>query len=136
MSAFWTDERIAELIRLWRNGNSVAHIARVIGHPSRSAIIGKVHRLGLQRVRKSRPEHSRSPEVTMPKPKPKPALPRPPAATPIRDGIGVMDLTHDMCRWPYGDVRAEGVTFCGRPALEGRSYCREHFLLSIRRAAE
>ncbi len=45
----WTDERIALLTRLWGEGGSCAQIAGEMGGGlSRSAIIGKVHRLGLE----------------------------------------------------------------------------------------
>jgi GcrA cell cycle regulator len=43
----WTDERIAELTRLWADGNSASHIAKHFGDCTRNAVIGKVHRLGL-----------------------------------------------------------------------------------------
>lgn len=45
--ATWTDERIAELTKLWTEGLSCSHIAKRLGGVTRSAIIGKVHRLGL-----------------------------------------------------------------------------------------
>lgn len=46
---FWTDERVAELRRLWDEGKSASQIERAVGAPSRSAVIGKVHRLGLEK---------------------------------------------------------------------------------------
>lgn len=50
----WTDEAVAEMARLWRDGWSCSQIARELarkfgGNPSRSAIIGKLHRNGLSR---------------------------------------------------------------------------------------
>jgi GcrA cell cycle regulator len=44
----WTDERVEILAREWANGESAAHIARTLGGVTRNAVIGKVHRLGLQ----------------------------------------------------------------------------------------
>lgn len=43
----WTDERIAELKVLWARGTSATLIAASFGDISRSAVLGKVHRLGL-----------------------------------------------------------------------------------------
>lgn len=41
--------------------------------------------------------------------------------------VGLLDLTAEQCRWPYGD-RAP-FTFCARPAAFG-SYCGAHYALS------
>jgi|SRR6185437_2590497 len=53
MTFAWTDERIAELNRLFAEGKNGSQIASAIGAPSRSAVHGKIHRLGLHR---SKPE--------------------------------------------------------------------------------
>lgn len=46
----WSDAAIATLKRLWLAGESAAYIARQLGEDvSRSAVLGKVHRLGLNR---------------------------------------------------------------------------------------
>lgn len=48
MSRFdWNDQNTAELRRLRSEGASFSQIARSIGCPSRSAVIGKANRLGL-----------------------------------------------------------------------------------------
>jgi GcrA cell cycle regulator len=43
----WTDQRIERLKTLWVAGLSASQIAKDLGGVSRSAVIGKVHRLGL-----------------------------------------------------------------------------------------
>lgn len=43
----WTDERVAELSKLWAEGLSASQIANQLGGVTRNAVIGKVHRLGL-----------------------------------------------------------------------------------------
>src|SRR5579863_3287006 len=43
----WNEDRIATLSKLWREGYSASQVARQLGDVSRSAVIGKVHRLGL-----------------------------------------------------------------------------------------
>lgn len=42
----WTTEQTDLARKLWRDGLSASHIARRIGSVSRSAVIGKMHRLG------------------------------------------------------------------------------------------
>ena len=42
----WTDERLAELKKLWAEGLSISQIGEALG-VSRNAIAGKAHRMGL-----------------------------------------------------------------------------------------
>lgn len=44
---FWTDERCADLVRLWPTDASVKQIAKTIGAVSRGAVSAKAHVLGL-----------------------------------------------------------------------------------------
>ncbi|MCK5909829.1 MAG: GcrA cell cycle regulator, partial [Caulobacter sp.] len=43
----WSEERTATLKKLWLEGLSASQVARQLGGVSRSAVIGKVHRLGI-----------------------------------------------------------------------------------------
>ncbi len=43
----WNEERTAVLKKLWLEGMSASQVARQLGGVSRSAVIGKVHRLGI-----------------------------------------------------------------------------------------
>src|ERR1700761_1374604 len=43
----WNDERIEALTKMWREVLSASQVARQLGGVSRSAVIGKVHRLGI-----------------------------------------------------------------------------------------
>ncbi|MBV7257864.1 GcrA cell cycle regulator [Pacificimonas sp. WHA3] len=45
----WTDERIAILSRLWEEGHPASKIAEELGGVTRNAVIGKAHRLGLEK---------------------------------------------------------------------------------------
>jgi GcrA cell cycle regulator len=47
----WTEERVAKLLELNAAGRSALQIAREMGAKSKSAIIGKLHRLGVAKVR-------------------------------------------------------------------------------------
>lgn len=44
----WPEDRVAQLKALWGQGFPAAEIARALGGVTRNAVIGKVHRLGLQ----------------------------------------------------------------------------------------
>ena len=44
----WTEERVEKLTKMWTEGNSASDIAKELGDVTRNAVIGKVHRLGLQ----------------------------------------------------------------------------------------
>lgn len=69
----WTEERVAELKKLWAEGHSASQIAKRLGSVTRNAVIGKVHRLGLSgRATPSRPV-KRPPRLARPKPQ---AMPR------------------------------------------------------------
>jgi hypothetical protein len=45
----WTDERVERLKKLWADGLSASQIAAQLGGVSRNAVIGRVHRLKLER---------------------------------------------------------------------------------------
>lgn len=44
----WSEERIETLKKLWADGKSASEIAYELGGITRSSVLGKVHRLGLQ----------------------------------------------------------------------------------------
>src|SRR5262249_47809054 len=124
----WTDDRVQQLKTLWAEGHSASAIADQLGHLTRNAVIGKVHRLGLsgrpKTQRPRQPRRSRAPstprrraisvsrhqhvvivedtvESVLAKLCPAPELP----AT-------VQTLTVNTCRWPEGDPRTPGFRFC------------------------
>ena len=45
----WTSDRVDMLARLWAEGLSARQIAQKLGGVTRNAVIGKAHRLNLQR---------------------------------------------------------------------------------------
>ncbi len=72
----WTDERIAQLTKMWEGGLTASQIAEELGGVSRNAVIGKAHRLGL----KARPSPVKPNEK--PAASPKAAAAKKPAAAP------------------------------------------------------
>ncbi len=152
----WTDERIATLKKMWKEGKSAADIAKTLGKGvTRNAVIGKAHRMGLS----GRPSPIKKPaaspvakkEATPKKetlrvavaPK-KSAAPAPAKVNPallkeaeelkkleksavqIGGGVALIDLTERMCKWPIGDPREADFSFCGRGIRVGTPYCPEH----------
>jgi GcrA cell cycle regulator len=142
----WTKERIALLMRLHDEGLTCSQIANRMGGLSRSAVIGKIHRLGLARQRSKpaakpvmqhvvkanrTPRQSVRPTQLM-RP-PSAILRRDPAGLPIceifvapKDRKGIVDLEDRDCRWPIGDPLHATFHFCGREKFGGLPYCAHH----------
>lgn len=119
----WTEERVAELIRLWQAGHSASAIGKMLG-VSKNAVVGKAHRMQLP----SRPSPIK--QSTIPRRVSKPAQPvtktvvtrpAPPPRRIVRHAKGGRS-----CSWPIGDPGDPDFHFCGAPALEGKPYCEEH----------
>ena len=109
-SGTWTPERVAELTTLWEEGVTAAEMGRRIG-VSKSAIIGKVHRIGLTpRIVK---------EVR--------------TAPPVRN---VFDFTGAACLWPIGHPSESDFHFCGASPLVGKPYCEHHAALAYVRVSD
>jgi GcrA cell cycle regulator len=145
---FWTDEREAELKRLWAEGYTGSQIADAIGSGlTRSAIMGKIHRLGLDRRK----------QVVF-RPKPTPGVvrrrlaavngtkfvmvdevslaPNPTSAPPTEVVVPMprrptrrtlWDLEPHVCHWLEGHGGAEGFWYtCHEKAVGGTSWCALH----------
>lgn len=56
-TSVWTEDLVDRLKILWREGRSAAEVARALKNGvTRSAVLGKVHRLGLSEGRLSPPK--------------------------------------------------------------------------------
>jgi GcrA cell cycle regulator len=121
----WTDERVAELIRLWEAGQSASVIGKMLG-VSKNSVVGKAHRMKL-RSRPSpikrdaiRKATAKPAPILSPRPvqiAPRPAAPRP---APRRTGKG------PHCLWPFGDPGTPEFHFCEDDAVPGKPYCEAH----------
>lgn len=136
----WTEARTAELRKLWGEGLSASQIAKQLGGTTRSAVIGKVHRLGLA-YRASPGRRANRPTTRtrthlaarrwIDKPLFQPVVEpsseeerRIKAMKPIDPALGVLGLSALTCRYPVGDPKADDFAFCGRTS-SGR-YCTAH----------
>lgn len=131
----WTPERIEALVEMRRNGMTFGQIANVLG-VTRSAMIGKAHRMGMCERRASAPKMARLPR-RIAAPARKPPSQRPialrgppkdpaPMPTPAADDVArvsLLDLEPHHCRWPVGEP-TQG--FCGCDKVPGLSYCAGH----------
>ena len=166
MSVSWTDERVETLKTLWREGLSASQIANKLGGVSRNAVIGKVHRLGLEgRAKPNSPKKVEEPaaqaapepasapaeEPSAPEPKPTVVEAANDAGTPadaanaegdddvvvpIPRRLKLTELTERTCKWPIGDPMHDDFHFCGNEADEGRPYCEYHSGLAFQPASE
>ncbi|WP_199085446.1 GcrA family cell cycle regulator [Bosea sp. ASV33] len=147
----WTDENVARLRTMVDEGGSAQAIADAMGC-GRNAVMGKVHRLGLQlklapggggvaAAREARAGVSRAPATPKaPRPKPapvaKPVLP-PVTMAPVVDptpkrwpkpegpeAIAIEALSSRTCRMPLWSDFHRGGLYCGKPvSAEGSSWC-------------
>lgn len=134
----WSQERTESLEKLWLDGLSASQVAKQLGGVSRSAVLGKVHRLGLSERRpksekpkrevKARPSARRE-QRPMRAPSPPRQVTAPVQRSRyVEEGPGmatVHTLGAHMCKWPIGDPMSDGFTFCGRGRDDG-PYCLEH----------
>lgn len=149
----WTDDRVARLKELWAEGLSASQIVERLGHVTRNAVIGKIHRLGLsggratdgplqdklRNARRKRSTERRSElrkkskkDKTLDllkrygdKPEAPKALPQP-RPTDIPHVSSLTDLEASDCKWPIDHDK--GIGFCGCPRAEGSSYCEHHHI--------
>lgn len=133
---FWTDERVEIAKREWSAGSSASMVAERLGC-SRSAVLGKLFRLGLSTPsQRPRPKPSRS-HAWRPKAAPKQQTPAQvlktePLPIPKADDIARVsfdDLKPHHCRWPVGDP-VKG--FCGHQKVPGLPYCPSHAVRAYR----
>ena len=137
MSA-WTEDHISRLKKLWLEGRTAEWIARELGPGiSRSAVLGKVYRMGLaaQRV---------APDTPGPRPRPAGQSDHGEAARigksdrrlKVRSGLvplsssergtrSILTVGRSDCRWPIGDPLASEFSLCGRRVSRG-AYCADH----------
>lgn len=137
----WSDERIEQLKKLFDANLSASQIAAEMGHLSRNAVVGKLHRLGIKRGRVIKAK-SDAPRAARKAPVAKrphvevfrlvgnkvqsvlqfdDAILRQADVVPLN--ITLMNLGRSQCRYP---TQTEPTLFCGTERGEGSSYCPQH----------
>jgi GcrA cell cycle regulator len=139
-AAGWTEERINLLKKRWGEGASASEIALELGGGvTRSAVIGKVHRLKLEKRagiaapqkpkrngNKGQPkaiaiQHRAETRILPPRP-----LPVEEDGVDVTHLLGILQINEHTCKWPIGDPLEAGFGFCGEHTREGSRYCRKH----------
>ncbi len=147
----WTDERVESLKKLWGEGLSASQIAGRLGGVTRTAVLGKVHRLGRTgraaptRIKTARPRARVGAGAAKRQAKPRfaqlgnpsfrnlyqpDAEPFVPAAAeleiPLAERKTLQMLTESCCRWPIGDPQNADFHFCNGSKVAGLPYCEFH----------
>lgn len=142
----WTAEETQTALKGWYEGLSASQIARQIKR-TRNAVIGKLHRIGAPKRaaahitprpnnpygRRGHPRRALE-AFKAPKLKPMPVkalhadLSAIAALFPVDPTLDVLRLNTLTCRYPIGDPKEAGFTFCGRTC--GGVYCRDHLRLA------
>jgi len=130
----WNEERTATLRRLWLEGMSASQVARQLGGVSRSAVIGKVHRLGI--TVRDVPARQRTSVRTAVRAQPRArvvrdaalvrSVPRLIEIAEMEPTANILGLEIHSCRWPIGNPDSHDFGFCGREKSARGSYCDEH----------
>lgn len=154
----WTPKKLAELKRLVSMGHQVSHICVALDS-TRSSVAHKIKRLGLRgdpEVAKvsnpgAPPSESLVPRAVPPFsavetpaevfPSPQPGLilsevielPAWPWRAAVEDGMTLMQLRNNSCRYPFGTPKEPTFRFCGKPKASG-AYCTEHATLCYQSA--
>lgn len=150
----WTSEHTERLKELWSRGVSAAKIARELGCGiSRSAVLGKIRRLGIEqlspnaraRERRLTPGKPRagglivlpfgtnlrlrrpvSPPRWVTEAKPYVDDPLLDADIPVAQRCSILELSGNTCRWPVGDPERADFFFCGAEPSRDKPYCAAH----------
>ena len=142
----WTTERLELLKSRFEAGLSCREIAADIG-VTRNAVIGKLSRLNLTRVKSSderRPPRKKAAKGQRLKAAPRLqyemlralyAEPLPVAddePIPGEHRCSLLELSEERCRWPISSPGAADFCFCGNRPIEGLPYCAGHTRLAYR----
>jgi GcrA cell cycle regulator len=133
---WWTPEREAELRIRFANGETGTQICIGMGAKSRSAVIGKLHRMQLHRLpRAFAPRNeARAPRVIR-----RSVLngsrfhveqtaavmfEEPPAM--FENPLRLVELKDDQCRFPGNGEPGPEMLYCAAPVVAGLPYCAHH----------
>lgn len=145
MTYDWTKERVAFALDQWNGGRSASDIAAALPeNPSRSAVLGKLNRLGALKSSSGRVVTRSNRKIKVVAGKVRcgaksvtgingfkrvalkdEALPADPPPPPVKPKmLSLSDLENHHCRFPFGTGPYH---FCGHDAVPGQSYCEHHY---------
>jgi GcrA cell cycle regulator len=143
-SETWTADRVERLKSCLDAGFSCAEIAREIG-VTRNAVIGKISRLKLTRV-KNAMAGARERRLAASPPRRSVvtqhqllmalrAMPEPEPSNGSAHRCSLLELGQEKCRWPISEPGAEDFCFCGDQPVTGLPYCPAHARIAYHSAA-
>ncbi len=138
----WDDQKVEKLRIYWARGYTASEIARALGEGvTRNSVIGKAHRLKLAaRASSRKPKSPEEQNVANNLNKQEVRISRKSRfrsllldkSFPPENPKQLEELDDKNCRWPsQHHPNEEGFYFCGRPPVEGFSYCKLHVLLAF-----
>ena len=135
-----TPEQKTTVETMWKAGMSAGVILRALGDGvTRNAIMGHVNRKHMMRNGGRSAEHLDSPGRPRIHPQRRSRkirvleIEEPESAEQV-EPVAIWDLRRCHCRWLIGDPREPfEARYCGRTKLPERSYCREHYAISVGR---
>lgn len=129
----WTDERVAELVKLRAEGWSFGQLARRF-HVTRNAVCGKLDRLNAPLPdRRRRLKQDRNRTIVDRAPRDADGITDlPDENIPIEQRCTLMELTDVRCRWPCGDPKSPAFFYCGASSPEDKPYCVYHTRVAYR----
>jgi GcrA cell cycle regulator len=140
----WTHDRIALLRMLWSQGQTAEAIGARLGGLSRSAVLGKIHRLRLHadqvpanvptknvptKISSNKNASIDAPARRRRRTKYRKRASADTAPAPARQYKTLLELTNITCRWPHGRPGTNRFFFCGAPEADlehGIPYCALH----------
>lgn len=128
--ADWSEQNVEKARALWQDGMSASQVAAEMGPGfTRSAVIGKLRRLGKadRASRNLKPVAARPRKAPAPRQQPiEPLPPEQEIPLPVSRRVALTDLRESMCKWPI-DRRDDQWLFCGADKfLDGKPYCAHH----------
>ncbi len=147
----WNEHRTEQLKTDWAEGYTALQIASRLGGITRSAVIGKIHRLGLSaRANIASPAGKRRrrrvgktiwkghnkilgnpAEMAAADAAARAEYERiskaPELEIPLHERKTILTLQSSSCRWPIGDPKEPGFHFCGKHKVTGLPYCEWHY---------
>ena len=142
----WTPEKEKKLRELWTKGHSASQIASMLEGATRTAVIGKAHRLNLEARNTSRKSEIKTnkPVNSSPENKNQKIGRKAKFKALLLDKnfekenpVQLEGLTDGKtCRWPNGHPGEDGFYFCGRTPISKFQYCQLHIFYAFTRKDE
>jgi hypothetical protein len=116
-----TEEKRAEILRLWNLGYSSSKISAEVGL-SRNSVIGAVHRMRQAGVELTKKERVKSKKVA----KPKEQKPEKKHDKFYDNPVDILGLRMSSCRFIVEEGTPEATKYCNQKSWKS-SYCKDHY---------